>query len=695
MFPGEKKGAVVLRKLLYENEIESASDAYRLLGKLGDFFQQIAEIAPEFEYVCARERRCFNLVARFLPSLDMISTRALSLQYRQIADFYQKNNRMPRILILDDILIHGRSLAKHISQLEQTISNELQSRGIIKETDSSAYSFHRSFVDAVTIFVYARNKGVIFLDDSLMRNVKSVMQLYAGQLRDLSLQMAEKLSQWEIANTSYVYSIRCEAVTSHLEKMQCDGQIKDTQWVRYTWEYANETMILYIRFHGKDVVNRADTIRFFPDRHDMLSPQITSFSIFGDISSDAMGRIFQDVQSVCRKYGLKEIENLLYQPKEVKIRDAVLQCQAQMVSLILSIVTLFDFCKDVVPESILAKNTFRGDLFKIASNFGKRDVVLPELMQIVASRQICRALADAITPVIRDEADKLLGVSPDVYKQVKLPNAIRYERYNQLIKSVIYRVGMESEKSAYELNMEPYCFIPENFQEFEDGYGIYGRDGVVTLRQLSKIGERMRRGRFRDEVYAFLAAFIIHMDNSVVSVRMKTARDIHGMVRVSTMAKAGEMASFYLPQRLSLFVPAFARIEDRCFGDQDARKAAVLQFIENRIMPYFADGSQKLRNFCMNDERKIEAIKAAADPLHKDIHHVKEEIVLLYSVGQSFRGWNFPNLVRQRMKDPDKPKKYKENTPCTEFQEHLIDEADDFIEEYYTQRIRKGRGDNL
>lgn len=103
-----------------ENETHAQIE-YTQLNEFWSFVDHIMQIAPEYDYVCARERRCFNLVARFLPDLDMISTRALTLKYAEIAEFYRENRRFPRILILDDLMIHGRGIAKLLQQLEDML----------------------------------------------------------------------------------------------------------------------------------------------------------------------------------------------------------------------------------------------------------------------------------------------------------------------------------------------------------------------------------------------------------------------------------------------------------------------------------------------------------------------------------------------------------------------------------------------
>ena len=177
-------------------EIKTAPQIeYTQMNKFLVFIDHIKQMASEYDYVCARERRCFNLVARFLPEVDMISTRALTLKYAEIADYYRENGRFPRILILDDLMIHGRGIAKLLQQLEDMLVIKLLDMGVLKKSENYRYMVYRDLADAVTIYVYARNAGVIFLADAYRERIRAVKKLYADEMRDLSLQLSRKMGQ--------------------------------------------------------------------------------------------------------------------------------------------------------------------------------------------------------------------------------------------------------------------------------------------------------------------------------------------------------------------------------------------------------------------------------------------------------------------------------------------------------------------
>ena len=634
-------------------EIKTAPQIeYTQMNEFLFFIDHIEQMVPEYDYVCARERRCFNLVARFLPELDVISTHALTLKYAEIAEYYKKNRRFPRILILDDLMIHGRSIAKLLQQLEDMLVIKLLDMGVLKRSDNYRYTVYRDLADAVTIYVYARNAGVIFLADAYQERIRAVKKLYADEMRDLSFQLSHKMGQWDIANTSYVYSVRSEVITDCL-LAQKDGRIGSSDWVRKTWSYGSEEMVLYVRLHGRKSVNRIDTIRFFPGRcsdkqpwRDPL-PLLTSFSLFGDLQESVLRNLFVKVYCILQEAGLYNLADILKEDPNDQINFILLQTQTQLISFILSVAMLLDFCMDVIPQDRFDDIMMQGDIWKISRNFGRRADIRPELLQL-RKKTLRNKLKETILRVIDEEAEELIQVNPlDALVQVQRNrNTTRdYMAFvNNEVRRAIYHVGMTSERKAYEQSARPYRFMPEEYQERT------GRDGVISLRELA---EKKQFGACAESVFSYLASFIAMMDSCAVSVRTKAIVGINGERMICTLAKAGEMASFYLPEKVAMFIPVFAVLELKTFGPPSARKRNLRHYLNKLIKSYFSQDCAGLHKL-LRDKKQVEAVqKAAIDALglqQKDgaivpSEEFLREIDMFYDGGHSFYGWNFRNLT--------------------------------------------------
>ena len=96
-------------------------------GKLLQFFQGIWQSNAAYKVFMAR--RAFNLNFAFMEIKDVqykdeykvegiMSNTALLLCAEEIADRYRLTGHFPRIIIADDLLIHGRGIMKLIDNLE-------------------------------------------------------------------------------------------------------------------------------------------------------------------------------------------------------------------------------------------------------------------------------------------------------------------------------------------------------------------------------------------------------------------------------------------------------------------------------------------------------------------------------------------------------------------------------------------------
>ena len=129
---------------------------YTILDHLADYLLRIREAVQgdgSYQYVCVMERRCFNLVARFSPELldRVVTSNGLLCMGKEIARYYEENYDFPRMLVCDDIVIHGRNLARFFYGLEEEIVGILEAKGY-EFAFEQRRALHRRLMDAVAIF---------------------------------------------------------------------------------------------------------------------------------------------------------------------------------------------------------------------------------------------------------------------------------------------------------------------------------------------------------------------------------------------------------------------------------------------------------------------------------------------------------------------------------------------------------------
>ena len=260
-------------------------------------------------------------------------------------------------------------------------------------------------------------------------------------------------------------------------------------------------------------------------------------------------------------------------------------------------------------------------------------------------------LKDAILRVIDEEAEELIQVNPMVALEQLDNNNITESIVNNEVRRAIYHIGMKSERNAYEQSMRPYRFVPEEYQEH------CGSDGVISLRELA---QKKQFSADSGSIYSYLAAFIAMMDSCAVSVRTKAICSRNSEIKVCTLAKAGEMAAFYLPEKVAMFVPVFAVLEMNTFGSTEARKRNLTYYLKQLVADYFCQDCLKLKEL-LDDENQIDSVKKEAIKA-LDLQQKGESLVLsdnflreiemFYDGGHSFCGWNFENLsIKRKISD--------------------------------------------
>lgn len=600
-----------------------------LLQRLPEFFGEIRNISRNYDYIAATERRCFNLVARFLPELNMVSGSALKLCCGDMAEHYRKHFRLPRVLIIDDIMVRGRSISKLLLQLEVLLEEELSD---VLITPEDSFRFRSSFTDAVDIYVYAKNRGTLFLGERFQRKLRFMMELYAGRLRDLSLQMSYWLARQEIANTSFVCSVRSKLLTDLLQKEDAGAEC---EWKKIVWKHPNEEMILYTRIYGEDQVNRISTLRFFPGRANKQPPQMTSFTLIGELNTQEFANLCKELAQVLQKMECHKLSAIFKNEKSV-IRIN----QGQLLCFILSILDLFEFCQSILTEEqyLQVEDELRMDLNKIACQFGPREEMRKELAHISGSVFLRWRLKQIVSEWLAKHATPIVPLELALCKSGKTNyGAGEMDTINENSERLFYRIGWQGEARAAQINQEPDQFRPERYQNYEQ-VSEYGDHGIISLYDYFELCQK-ETPLLQNRFYGYLSAFIYMMDSGIMSVRVNVFSQNGEAEKISLMSKAGELSSFYVPRKLALLVPALAQIESYSFAlGAEAKTKEALEFIEAMqkicALTHLSGFSEEE----MRDLREKSLPELLPENLREDIYN-------LYRCGQSFRGWDFPSLT--------------------------------------------------
>lgn len=566
------------------------------------------------DYKVMMARRMLNLNDALMQEWDakrneqyltdgIMSNTAFLLSARTIADRYAYRKRFPRILICDDIMLHGRGIIKLINNFMRIVSRRLAESSL--QVDER--QLEEDLYNSIGIYVFARNKEEGLLIDGNKYHLYSSEILPTNHLRELSLQISDYLQNCGTPNTSYVLSVK---LTRNLVRKLL---IAGTDIYSQPFQYQGRKQSVYFRERSSRIL---ETMRLsFPNDDPGHGGVLTSLTVFGDIPGDAF-------DFLCISAAQFMEQNVRYSQiaAYLKMEDPELdKPRAQLLSFLYSILSLAEFCRQYLDAdgTELYRILVSGDFNKIISNFDKGDVFHYEILSLF--RAVC--MDDSTALVLWDFLDRAaLDLIPGQKKKerpVGGNNRFRYiggpaigERHKiyEDAEDIFYEVGMDAEYDAYR-----YYRTGTPFNVDRAGFDLLSFRKYMYIMQENK-------NTWKHSVGCMFGL----MDSGLVSLNMETTvgKDRN---TVRTVLKAGELATYVLPRRFSVFIPALDMVESNYKKVGKYARDVIGNFVDY------------LKDYCYesgghSDPRDEELLRS--------FRKKKALVLYIYSAGQRFHDWN-------------------------------------------------------
>lgn len=611
---------------------------YDLSLQIRDFFTDFVGDTTQYAYVSATERRCFNLAYTFLPDdrkENLISNSGLLRYHRELAQQYLREGQFPRILIQDDLLLHGRGLSKFLHQLESAIEADILDLLRAEEnpnvdTDGILRVFRRRLAQSIDLVVFARNKSPLLLDDRYLYRLRSQYALPVRDLHDLSWQLSDCLTRWRQANTCFAYSEHNPQLWDWLVSEQSVRSVEGTDWKQLHWQYDGESMGLFLHpvtSAQPDQIASVGTVRFFPGRQ--RQQWFTSFTLLGRLPQNVIGQLCQQVADLIRSTNQPDCTYILkLLTDESPYTDVV---RGQFLSYLLSASDYRAFLKSIPDYPYQAPNAgwiiANSDVCKICRNFGKINDILPGLTELLCSEPWMDAVHELLTQQLRQNACPLCPF-PGEDTPVKI-SEVPFSEYNRCVETLFYELGMDAERNAAKWFYNVEIFQPATYQEYSDDKT---NSGILAL---TSYYDRLLPGSAGGAAafYYGTAALIHVMDLGLMGVRVASASDADCQI---FLCKAGELAVLYGPRSIAVAIPALSYLETACRRTRVSLKELIDRFLT-------ALDSEAFRNvFSENGEIKDYLLSREFQELKARIPAITAKI---YYGNQRIAEWNFENLI--------------------------------------------------
>lgn len=592
--------------------------------KLLQFFQDIW--LSDAMYKVFMARRAFNLNYAFMDIQNakykdeykvegIMSNTALLLCSEELADYYRLTGRFPKIIIADDLLIHGRGIMKLIDNLGCLLVEFLKKGGV---SNFSKQSIHEKLRDVISIYVFAQNMNGILLDRRFA--LKPVMRLPAGELRALSQKISRALQQCGVANTSYVLSAE---LPWDFCKKEHNADDHDGSSL---FQYRGNVLHYYYRNNMDKVL---ETIRaYYSDRDYSIKHIATSLAIFGNIAYDK-NKPDNAFNVLCRKIA-EEIRQIVPYSRIGDIlgyeQPLLARARAQMISYLLSVLGFADFYREKIsaePKAIY-KALLHSDYMKIAANFDRLKKLQFELIQLFDVVSRSDFLQSRIFGIVENFAVELnmgkCATEKAEYFQMGRrrttsthPSYLKSQEPHEIAEDIFYKVGMNAECDAHR-----YTQTRESFD-----FSRPGNDYISLEEYLEVMKEHGV-----DEIPS-IGCVLGLMDSGLLAMNLELNqhRDT-----VQCILKTGELATFVLPRRFSVLVPALSIIERECDKNGFDKKAVISGFIgylqEHCYQENGSDSREDTELLCK-------------------LNLVQSSLLDMYDAGQSFQDWDVNLLTNE------------------------------------------------
>ena len=598
---------------------------YTILDHLADYLLRIREAVQgdgSYQYVCVMERRCFNLVARFSPELldRVVTSNGLLCMGKEIARYYEENYDFPRMLVCDDIVIHGRNLARFFYTLEEEVVGILEAEGFTF-TFEQRQGLHRRLIDAVDIYAYVRSKHPLLLEYGYIQKIEYDHACSDMEIHDISLQITDFLNRSGATSTSFVISFPKTVLTRQVETDVGDwkrGERNLYGCVNENESAPNRRMISYIRTvcEGRPQ-SWISTVRYYPGEE--KNQWITSAPIFEDCCLERLQSICRQIDShleeeQARGKQYQKLRSILREEKTPQLQEV----RWQLVSFFASVADFFDFYEayegQPIQDEAAQKELVDGSNWrKISANFrgieerGRNDQRTDEeLYRFCCDRVLQRAVQGILNVEMKPFVLQPVGHILDGPKHF----------IDAAASQVASEEGMRQEADAYALEERPYSFQPERHN-----------GGIISFSSFFKKMSGLVEASI--SVVEGTTTILKLMDDGIVGLRLHQDSETK---ELQTVLKVGELATFYWPMQLSVYVPALALVERSCWRQNMEQKEAVLRFLKEQAFEPGDRLPKHLREFEVADVQRC--LLAWTEKL--------------YHAGQSYRGWDFDNLEQRR-----------------------------------------------
>lgn len=508
------------------------------------------------KYVIFLARRCFNLMnlfyrANFKMPLEDFEQRVLSdsgllANVPSIAYRYIALGSIPQILIVDDILIHGRGINNLIDTFIASLKKFMDVRGFAYSSED----LERDVVKSITIRVMVQNNKPLLMKSSYYQRL--LVDGYKPNVweprrwHELSSCISRLVSESVFSNTSFTLSFYGDKNTG--VKNLVEGTANRLGFVKSAWNkrYISDAWVKSLKRKNGDI-SAFYTLRIthnMTDNSFCLVPFVFASDIDITIIEVLFKRIF-DEKIASSVFGS-------HLPEKVS---------AEFAYLVLSYNLLLLIQEECKTSNITTIDKL--DIDKIILNFGKDTIFASGINQLLKFNTpfLNWEEMDSYLLVATSDSKPLIGSSCESGTMV-------YHNVDEAIEEIVADEGDEIERIAYlEYSGQKSASKKTQLKSIPD---LFLKVQSQTILSNDK------------DVANLVGDFLRQMDRGYVAVTTKILKcdELH---HISCVYRAAEASQFIHSKKYSGYLPVLIEMENDCSYDCDRIVERINQFYANKF----------------------------------------------------------------------------------------------------------------
>lgn len=447
-----------------------------------------------------------------------------------MAEHYRKHGRFPKVMLCDDMLIHGRNLNRILENIEDRLCELL-------DTESPRSVKSQLGVDLrINVYCYAKNPAMI-LKTRYLANARYHVQYQPEDWHALSNNISSLISCSGLANASYIYS---DMITSQ----ECQRIMEAGEGFTETELQGNVELSRVQLLEAGGKIKAIATLRVILNEN-MDRFRVVPFVFMPNMAAEETEALLSELERKGLRKGYKQ--DFFDMLREL-YRISGMRTFNEWISLVLSMSVLREFKKEYSIDGGEAASEFgEEELWKLYRNYrmdgyGNVREYLKQCVQtpILENTEELRELVVRVLPQER-------AIMKAPLKEKSVADAYKWE---------------------IQMKLEDY-FYDKGYQEEEEAVAYDGLDesqfglSRKTVRGCCFVLRELLENCSVDEVQYGMAYFQQLMDAGDLSLSSLTVRDVI-VVGYAQFAKAGEQSLIIKPDRYLEYMPVLSFADEWC-----------------------------------------------------------------------------------------------------------------------------------